>query len=333
MATSDSKLEKENYDRLLAVFHIGSDVKRYLLDYYLSQNHLDLLDWLTNISKNFLQFEDIKRARKRSSKIKPSDLGINTVNTVLKYNCFDLFWDCCLLNTSLEDILNNHKDELYRIYRNSNRNYAGPSMSTQYSSQCLTKDQWDVLFKTEEHMVVDPEGSEKNISASPGLTVSSLDSNLNVLILNIVCPLYKTVNSLSECQIRISRTAVLEYEIETPVFEDILNKIETHILFIGIHCQFWDHFHRKFTAVKQTTFNRTLAQENRKIILEEGFNNPDLLNVSFIIKQLLSLEFQFGVCAITMLYFLQNYKLNRYFCAKSFYRFISTLTRCWQVIL
>lgn len=309
MATSDIdnfKLEKENYDRLLAVFHIGTDVKRYLLEYYLTQNHLNLLDWLTNISKNFLQFEDIKRARKRSSKIKPADLGVNTIDTVLKYNCFDLFWDCCLLHTSLEDILNNHKDELYRIFRNSNRNYAGPSMSTQNSSQCLTKDQWNVLFKTEEHMVTDPEGGENNISASPGLTVSSLDSNLKKIILNIVCPLYKSVNAVSECQIRISRTAVLKYEIETPVFEDIWNKIETHILFIGIHCQFSDHFRRKCTAVKQTTFNRSLAQENRKIILEEGFNNPDLVNVSLIIKQLLSLLFQFCVCATAMLYLFKH---------------------------
>lgn len=282
LSFDDFDLEKENYDRLLAVFHIGTDVKRYLLEYYLRQNNLDLLDWLTNISKNFLQFEDIKRARKRSSKIQTSDLGDNTVDTVLKHNCFDLFWDCCLLNTSLEDILNNHKDELYRIYRNSNRNYAGPSMSTQYSSQYLTKNQWEVLFTTEEHMVIDTEGGENNISACTGLTVSCLDSNLNVFILNIVCPLYKSVNAVSECQIRISRTAVLEYKIQTPVFEDIWDKIETHILSIGTHCKFSDHFCRKCTAVKRTTFNRTLAHENRKGILEEGFNNPDLVDVSFI---------------------------------------------------
>lgn len=273
----DFDLEKENYDRLLAVFHIGTDVKRYLLEYYLRQNNLDMLDWLTNISKNFLQFEDIKRARKRTSKIQPSDLGVNTVDTVLKHNCFDLFWDCCLLNTSLEDILNNHKDELYRIYRNSNRNNAGPSMSTQNSSQCLTKDQWDVLF--EEQTSNDPEGGENNISACTGLTVSCLDSNLNVLILNIVCPLYKSVHAVSECQIMISRTAVLEYKILTPVYEDIWNKIETNILFIGTHCKLSEHVGRKCRAVKQTTFNRRLAQENRKGILEEGFNNPYLVTV------------------------------------------------------
>ncbi|CAG2185939.1 PPP4R3 [Mytilus edulis] len=283
MATLDiDTLEKrkENYDKLLAVFHIGTDVKRSLLQFYLHDKKLSLLEFLTKISKtlNFLQFEDVKLARKRSSFIQPADLGLNTVDTVLKYNCFDIFWDCCLLNTSLEDILNHHKEKLYSIYLHSNKQHDLPNMSTEYSSSYISKDHWEFLFKTGECRKMIEDDNVENIFASKGITVSRLDSNLNIVILETVCPLFKSLLALSECQIGISKTAVNESDIQTSAFHDTWNQIEMHILRLGKHCKSKDYFRRKCIAVKRARFNKTLAQENRKRILDEAFNNPEFID-------------------------------------------------------
>ncbi|CAG2202969.1 unnamed protein product [Mytilus edulis] len=64
---------KENYDRLFG-------------------KHLDLLDWLSDLNQSFLKFDDIKRAIKRSSTIDLKDLDASTIDILLKFNCFDLFW-------------------------------------------------------------------------------------------------------------------------------------------------------------------------------------------------------------------------------------------------
>lgn len=285
MATLDiDALEKgkENYDKLLAVFHIGTDVKRSLLQFYLHDKKLYLLEFLTKISKTFLQFEDVKLARKRSSFIQPADLGLNTVDTVLKYNCFDIFWDCCLLNTSLEDILNHHKKELYRIYLHPNQQHDLPNMSTEYSSSYISKDHWEFLFKTGECRNMIEDDNVENIFASKEITVSRLDSTLNFVILKTVCPLFKSLLALSECQIGISKTAVYESEIQTSAFHKTWNQIEMHILHIGEHCQPKDYFRDKCIAVKGARFNKTLAQENRKCILDEAFSNPEFIDVGIV---------------------------------------------------
>lgn len=273
------ELGKDNYDKLLSIFHIGTDVKRSLLQFYIADKRLDLLEFLTKISKTYLECEDVKHARKRSLSIQPADLGLNTINTVLKYNCFDIFWDCCLLDTSFEDLLNQHKDELYRIYIRSNRQHDLPRISTEYSSSYLSKQDWEFLFEKKECMNMVQDGNVKNISATKGITVSCLDSYLNFLILNAVCPLFKSLLAVSECQMIISNTAVYESEVEQHAFLDMWNKIEMHILLISEHCQLKDHFRLKCEAVKTARYNRTLARENRKYILEEAFNSPDFIDV------------------------------------------------------
>lgn len=274
LRTETHSKEKDNYDRLISVFHAGTDVKRCLLDFFLRKKHLDLLDWLTNISKSFLQFEDVKNARRKSSIIQATDLGLNTIDTVLKYNCFDMFWDCCLLYSSLEDILNSHKDELYRIYLNSKREHM--------CSPCLTKDQWEVLYHTEASEVIGEHQNTENVFASKGVTVSCLDSKLNFIILNIVCSLFKSVNAISECQVHISKFAVQICEIKNDVFDDLWEKMVTNILLISRHCQLYDHFRIKCEVTKCSRFNRIVVQDNRKIILEEAFNNPVFIDVSII---------------------------------------------------
>lgn len=50
---------KENYDRLLSVFHSGTDVKRCLLAQFFRENRLYLLHWLTDLNETFLRFDDV----------------------------------------------------------------------------------------------------------------------------------------------------------------------------------------------------------------------------------------------------------------------------------
>lgn len=283
----ESKLRSEkfrignaNYDRLVSVFHTGTHVKRCLLEYYLSRNDLDLLDWLTNLSQNFLQFEDVKNALKRSNKIQLTDLELNTIDILLKNNCYAMYWDCCLLNTKLEDILNRYKEVFYKIYQNSNGNHDASSISTLHYKPHLTQNQWELLFKTGDNWGIMEDGYDHYISADKGITVSSLDNNLHFVLLYIVCPLFKSVNAVSECQIQISEIAVLDRDLKQSVFEPIWNKMEEHIVKIGEHCELSRVFQRKCATLKETVFNRTLVQENRKGIIDAAFNNAVFIKVS-----------------------------------------------------
>ncbi|CAG2256947.1 unnamed protein product [Mytilus edulis] len=204
---------KEYYDRLLSVFHIGTEVKRCLLETYLHEK------------------------KRRSSTIRLSDLALSTIDILLRFNCFDMFWDCCLLNTCLEDVLNSHKKVLYRIYQNSIRQKRLPYISTANYIPSLTKTQWEILFKSGESSGIKGDGNIADISATKDIALSSLDETLHTLLLYTVCPLFQSVNSVSECQIQILEIAVMNSECERFTFENIWNRIESHIISITDHCK------------------------------------------------------------------------------------------------
>lgn len=276
--------EKDNYDRLMSVFHIGTYAKRCLLELFIKSNKLDLLDWLTNIGKHFIQFEDVKKALKRSSIVTPADLGLNTIDIILKYNCFDMFWNCCLLNTNLEDILNKHKKELNSIYQNSTK-------QTEFSSSSVnltcTKLQWELLFESKQCVENRQEENVDVISASKGITVSNLDTNLSFLILYIVCPVFKAVYTISEFQIRISKIAARENDmhIRNRDFDDIWNNMEINILVLGKQCQMEEQFRNCCATTKCKRVNQILAQGYRKCVLKDPLDNHDIILVSIIITQ------------------------------------------------
>ncbi|VDI15219.1 Hypothetical predicted protein [Mytilus galloprovincialis] len=276
-----SGTEKENFDRLMSLFRTGTEIKQRLLEYYISKKKLNLIDWLSILSNNFLQFEDVKRAHRRSSTVQSTDLGDNTINTVLMCYSFEMFWDCCLLDTCLESVLNIHKDELYRSYLYSQKQTELHSVSSapystsspENSTPIITKDQWEFLFKNGE--------KEKCILASKGITVSCLDSYQNIFILSIVCSLFKAVKAVSECQILISKIAALQCYLTSNQFVEIWTKMEAHIVTIGKNCANSDIFQGKCARLRETTYNRSLVQENRKYILQEALNNPSFIRVSF----------------------------------------------------
>ncbi|CAC5395672.1 unnamed protein product [Mytilus coruscus] len=137
----------------------------------------------------------------------------------------------------------------------------------------LTRCEWELLFKTGDLWGINEEGYDHYISASKDITLSSLDINLRYLILYIICPLFKSVNAISECQIQISKIAVLQTELENLQF-DIWDTMEAHIVIIARHCKLLDYFQRKCTTIKNAKFKRCLSQENRKYILEDVFKNP-----------------------------------------------------------
>lgn len=270
MNTETNEIEK--YNRLMSIFHIGTDVKRNLLDHYLHviDKQLHILDWLVSQNTNFLLFEDVKHALRKSSTITVKDLVLSTIDTILKSYCFEMFWDCCLLNKSLEDILNSHKDRLYRIYVNSN---------SQNDTKSFTKDQWDIMFKRGENIKMDENESEHCISASKDITVSRLDNTMNLLILSVVCPLFQSVNVVSECQSQISKIAVQQRKVTGREFADIWDKLEAHIDKISSHCQLSTCFMDECSIVKKAIFNRSQTRQNRKSILEDAINNHNFIKV------------------------------------------------------
>ncbi|XP_052080751.1 uncharacterized protein LOC127718736 [Mytilus californianus] len=269
--------DRDNYDRLLSVFHTGTEVKRCLLEHFLRGKKINLFDWLTNLDENFLQFEDVQRAVRRSAVIQVTDLESSTINTLLKNNCFLMFWNICLQNNKLEDILNSHKAVLSSIYENAGINQTFSSLSTEYYKPRLTTTQWKLLFKTDDQSEINRERNCHSISASKDITLSSLDNELNFVLLYTICPLFKSVDVVSECQIQITKIAVFKSELQKPAFDEIWDKIKAHIQMIGGQCNLSEYFKHKCDTIQQTIFNRTVSQESRKCILEDAFKIPDFI--------------------------------------------------------
>lgn len=265
---------RENYDRLLSVFHTGSKAKLCLLETFFLAKDSNLLDWLSHLGQHFLQSADVQRALRKSSIIQVTDLEPGTVNTILQNTCFDMFWDVCLKDTTLEDTLNSYKDMLYQLYQRTIKQHT--SLSTEHYTPSLTKTQWEFLFKTDDLGQIN-EG--ENYHANKDVTIYRLDNSLNFLLLYITCPLFKSVNAVSECQSQITKIAILQSELETPVFDDVWVKIETHIATIGRHCNLSEYFKFQCASIQQSKFNRELTRENRKCILEEAFKNPSFIMV------------------------------------------------------
>lgn len=108
----------------------------------------------------------------------------------------------------------------------------------------------ELLFKTGDLWGINEEGYDHNMSSSKNITLSSLDVNLRYSILYMICPLFKSVNAISECQIQISNIAVLQDELEDTQFE-IWDTMEAHIVIIVRHCKLLDIFQRKCTTIKK----------------------------------------------------------------------------------
>lgn len=182
------------------------------------------------------------------------DLEPSTIDILLKFHCFDMFWNLCLLNTRLEEVLNIHKDELLRIYQNSMTHDSISSLSTEQYAPSSSKNQWELLFKSGECYGIKGEGNDHEFSATKDISLSSLDETLNVLLLYTVCPLFQSVIAVCECQIQITKLAVLNSECERTTFEQIWNRIESHIIIISDHCMLFDDFKRECETTKHTFF-------------------------------------------------------------------------------
>ncbi|CAG2217747.1 unnamed protein product [Mytilus edulis] len=82
-----------------------------------------------------------------------------------------------------------------------------------------------------------------------------------------------------------NKIAALHSISEKPEFDDIWDKMEANIIEVGSHCKLSDYFQTKCKDIKQTIFNRTISQENRKCILEDLFNKPDFLRDKLFCNQ------------------------------------------------
>ncbi|XP_052085095.1 uncharacterized protein LOC127722238 [Mytilus californianus] len=261
---------KDNHDRLMALYHTGTDVKRHLLQYHLSQKNLDLADYLYG-RYQFLQPDDIKRAL-RTKNIQLSDLGIYSIDTLLSDQCFDLFWDSCLDKdkTSLENILNRYKEHLYSLYKTSGSDHNGSARNAR-KREYLSKKQWECLYKGPEDI------TENDVQLSltfpnKGLIIQSFDDDMNFVLLSNVCPLYQSLQLVTTNQIKLSRIAV-EHETNNETFDEIWKLMATHLKPISSYCNCDTHFDHKLDWIKKGTFKCIQVQENRKLILESTFDN------------------------------------------------------------
>lgn len=264
-----------NHDRLMALYHVGTDVKRYLLQHYLSENNLKLANYL---SKRYdcIPSDDVKRVT-RTKNIQLSDLGVHAIDTLLRKHCYDMFWDCCLHKSSLDHILYTNRTELYKLYQSDiQQDHESP-----YGLQTLkhlSSTQWSFIIRK-----IDCQTS--SIIPKKGLEVTTFDDDMHFVLLSTVCPLYKSVQVVTENQMKISRIAV-EHGINNDDFEIIWELMEKKLNTMSSHCNCAGYFKPKLDTVKKSTFNQEQTRDNRKYILNSTFDNPTLLKVSFAIKKI-----------------------------------------------
>lgn len=281
--TEIHRIETKNHDRLMAIHHTGLNVKRTLLKYYLSEKNLSLLDYLSTWH-DCTRFDDVKHAISEAKNVTVEELRLHTIDTLLTYHCNDLFWKSCLVNTSVEEILNKYKEDLYNLYQ------TGGGCSNEYQGQkkkYLTKDQWTVIFKdqgSEEDTNGTNDSKLSTTCVTKGLTERSFDKDMNFVILSTVCSLFKSVHVLTEYQTKISRIAI-EHEMQNDAFDILWKSMETNIRTISCYCLCADRYDEMLDSIKTCIFGRLQAQENRKCVLKSTLDHPTFFQVSYLLTR------------------------------------------------
>lgn len=279
--TEIQRTESKNHDRLMALHDTGLNIKRTLLKCYLLEKNLNLLEYLSTWH-DWNRFDDVKHAIRKAKNVTLEELRLNTIDTLLTYHCYELFWKRCLVNTSVEEILNKYKEDLYNLYQ------IGGGCSNAYQGgkkKYLTKDQWTVIFKDQESEE-GKNGTNDSKFTTPfvakGLTVASFDNDTNFVILSTVCVLFKSVLALTEYQTQISWIAI-DHEVQSEVFDKIWMSMETNIRTISCYCLCVDRYNEMLDSIKTCIFGRLQAQENRKYVMESALDHPSFFQVSYLL--------------------------------------------------
>lgn len=272
--------ESENHDRLMALYNTGTDVKRYLLQHYLSNKNLSLAGYLFG-KLECLQSDDVKRVTRKQN-MQLSDLGVYSIDILLTNHCYDLFWECCLVNTSLEIILDTYKKDLYSLYKQNSQDGNKPHRSFEKHTY-LSKHQWEILYQDttcQNKTKIQEIGSHLAMQfPNIRLTVESFDNEMNFVLLSTVCPLYKSVQVVTDNQMKISRIAV-GHEINNEDFDKIWNLMATNLKLISKHSGCAGFLMLEMEKIKESTLDREKTQQTRKYILESTFYNTEFLKVS-----------------------------------------------------
>lgn len=280
LGTDKQCTENENHDQLMALYHTGTDVKRYLLQHYLSKTNQNITGYLSG-KLEYLQPDDIKRVTRKQN-MQLSDLGVCSIDTLLTNHCYDLFWDCCLDKTSLENILDTHKKDLYSCYVESSQD-DNKFFKSFRNQKYLSKRQWKFLYHDStcpNWTEIDEISSDLSIQfPNKSLTKDSFDNELSSIVLSTICPLYKSVQAVTENQMTFSRIAV-GHEISNADFDKIWNLMEANLKPMSNHCGCAGYLMLEMEKIKESIFDREKTQETRKHILESTFYNTELLKVS-----------------------------------------------------
>ncbi|CAG2236838.1 unnamed protein product [Mytilus edulis] len=186
-------------------------------------------------------------------------------------HCYDMFWDCCLHKSSLDHLLYTNKTELYKLYQNDiHQDHDSPyGLRT---LKHLSISQWSFIIRKTDYQT-------SSIIPKKGLEVTAFDDDMHFVLLSTVCPLYKSVQVVTENQMKISRIAV-EHGINNDDYEKIWELMEKKLNTMSSHCNCAGYFKPKLDTMKKSTFNREQTRDNRKYILDSTFDNQTLLKDS-----------------------------------------------------
>ncbi|CAC5361438.1 unnamed protein product [Mytilus coruscus] len=178
-------------------------------------------------------------------------LDVTLAKCLLTHFCADVFWDCCLTlaNLSLEEFLNNKKHDIYHLVFGNNNICCQCTYGYSYPLEQLTQKNFQFLFSETQQRCSSCASSSTTsticaVKASYGITVGNIDRIIANILLQIICPLRKAVDTLVKTRNRMYGH-VAEAKISNREYKEHMLETEKSLIDIAIVCN-------KETETKQT---------------------------------------------------------------------------------
>lgn len=172
------------------------------------------------------------------------DLDITLLHCLLTNICLDIFWYSCLFyeNKTFETFLDDNIHVLFHLWKRND--YC--CKSKERNLQCkldlsgkINDTQWAILFETTRRAVRCNNTDACHFSAKRGILEYKLDNELARVILGNICPLFMSIQKLSQIQNTLAHNkkgelSNIEY---TNIWSDCTDCIITIARFLGIENQ------------------------------------------------------------------------------------------------
>jgi hypothetical protein len=203
-------------------------------------------------------------------------LDVTLARFILINFCENIFWYSSLTysNLSLEELLNDHKHELYHIYTGNTpcclcrTGYVFPVKSPVLNQQQWTTLFGEVTYPCMMHTNVASTNLVCSVAATIGITVKNLDKSLERIILENICSVRKAIGDLIHMRNNIYGHAT-EARMTDADYSCYTSKVDDALLEIAKICGKKANMRQKLNDVEVRPLDETLLLQYQTKLLEQ----------------------------------------------------------------